>query len=122
MSFIGKITNNSLNNTIMVITNQSVLKMSVSDIKYYSKGYFFSRDTMKFFGDKMSSFGVRTFDGKRILYRKPTAYVQTPFSGVQKAGRAFFNCWEVTVKNEMEVNLMLVTDDFKDLFYNSLNY
>ena len=106
----------------MEITNQSVLKMSVSNIKYYNKGYFFSRDTMKFFGDKMSSFGVRTFYGKRILYRKPTAYVQTPFSGVQKAGRAFFNCWEVTVKNEKEVNLMLVTDDFKDLFYYSLNY
>ena len=106
----------------MEITNQSVLKMSVSDIKYYNKGYFFSRDTMKFFGDKMSSFGVRTFDGKRILYRKPTAYVQTPFSGVQKAGRGFFNCWEVTVKSETEIDLMIITGDFKDLFYNSLNY
>jgi hypothetical protein len=105
----------------MEITSQSILKMSVSDIKYYNKGYFFSRDTMKFFGDKMSSFGVRTYDGRRILYRKPNAYVKTPFSGVQKAGKLFFSCWEVIVKSENEVDLMPISDDFKNLFYNSLN-
>jgi len=94
--------------------------MSVSDIKHHSTGYFFSRNTMKFFGDKMSSFGVRTYNGKRILYRKPTAYVKTPFSGIQRAGKSFFGCWEVTVKSESEVNIMPVSEDLKNLFYNSL--
>ena len=106
----------------MEITNESILKMSVSNIKCYSKGYFFSRDTMKFFGDKMSSFGVRTYNGRRILYRKPTAYVKTPFSGIQKAGKTFFSCWEVIVKSESEVDIIPVTGEFKDLFYNYLNY
>ena len=106
----------------MKITSESVLKMSVSDIKHYSTGYFFSRSTMKFFGDKMTSFGVRTYNGRRILYRKPTAYVKPPFSGVQKAGKTFFNCWAVTVKNEMEVDLMPVTGDLRKLFYSSLNF
>ena len=106
----------------MKLTKESILKMSVSDIKYYNKGYFFSRSTMKFFGDKMSSFGVRTYNGMRILYRKPTAYVNTPFSGRQKAGKNFFICWEVVLKNESEVGLMPVSDDFKNLFYDSLNF
>ena len=106
----------------MEITSQSVLKMSVSDIKYYSTGYFFSRSNMKFFGDKMSSFGVRTYGGRRILYRKPNAYVKPPFSGIQKAGKTFFNCWEVTVKSENEVDLIPITGDFKKLFYLSLNF
>ena len=106
----------------MKLTNESVLKMSVSDIKYYSTGYFFSRSTMKFFGDKMSSFGVRTYGGRRILYRKPNAYVKPPFSGIQKAGKTFFNCWEVTVKSENEVDLMPVSKEFKKLFYLSLNF
>ena len=105
----------------MKLTNESVLKMSVSDIKYYNTGYFFSRSTMNFFGDKMTSFGVRTYNGRRILYRKPTAYVKTPFSGIQKAGKTFFSCWEVTVKNESEVDLIPITGDFKKLFYLSLN-
>ena len=106
----------------MKLTKESILKMSVSDIKYYNKGYFFSRSTMKFFGDKMSSFGVRTYNGRRILYRKPTAYVNTPFRGRQKAGRTFFSCWEVILKNESEVGFMPVSDDFKNLFYDSLNF
>ena len=106
----------------MELTNQSVLKMSVSDIKYYNKGHFFSRSTMKFFGDKMSSFGVRTYNGRRILYRKPTAYVNTLFSGRQKAGKTFFNCWEVVLKNENEIDLMPVSNDFKNIFYKYLNF
>ena len=106
----------------MKLTNESVLKMSVSDIKYYNRGYFFSRSTMNFFGDKMTSFGVRTYNGRRILYRKPTAYVKTPFSGVQKAGKTFFSCWEVVLKSENEIDLMPISDDFKNLFYSSLNY
>lgn len=104
----------------MIINNQTVLKMSVSDIKHHNEGYFFSRSTMRFFGDKMTSFGVRTFEGKRILYRKPTAYVKTPFSGIQQAGKTFFSCWEVKPKNEETVDISPVSDEFKNRFYNSL--
>lgn len=94
--------------------------MSVSDIKNHSTGYFFTRNTMKFFGDKMSSFGVRTFNGKRILYKKPTAYVNTPFSGRKQAGKDFFSCWEIVPKTESEVDIRPISDDLKNLFYNTL--
>ena len=104
----------------MRINHETIFKMSVSDIKHHNDGYFFSRSTMKFFGDKMSSFGVRTFEGKRILYRKPTAYVRTPFSGVQQAGKTFFSCWEIKPKDERTVDISPVSDDFKNKFYYSL--
>lgn len=104
----------------MNITNESVLKMSVSDIKHHNNGHFFSPATMKFFGDKMSSFGVRTFEGKRILYRKPTAYVRTPFSGIQQAGKTFFSCWEVKPKENNTVDISPVSEEFKTRFYYSL--
>lgn len=104
----------------MIVNNETVLKMTVSQIKHHNEGYFFSRNTMKFFGDKMSSFGVRTFEGKRILYRKPTACVKTPFSGTQQAGKNFFSCWEVTAKDSATVNISPVSEDFKNRFYYSL--
>lgn len=103
----------------MIINNESVLKMSVSDIKHHNNGHFFSRSNMKFFGDKMSSFGVRTFEGKRILYRRPTAYVRT-FTGVQQAGKTFFSCWEIKPKNESEIDISPVSDEFKTRFYYSI--
>jgi hypothetical protein len=93
--------------------------MSVSDIKRHNTGYFFSRSTMKFFGDKMSSFGVRTFEGKRILYRKPSAYVRT-FTGIQQAGKTFFSCWEIKPKNESEIDICPVSEELKETFYNTL--
>jgi hypothetical protein len=37
--------------------------------------YFFSRDTMRFFGDTMRSFGTKQLDGVVYLYRKPSATV-----------------------------------------------
>lgn len=33
--------------------------------------YFFSRDTMKFFGDTMKTLGLIRFEGKQYIYRKP---------------------------------------------------
>lgn len=103
----------------MRINNESVLKMSVADIKRHNTGYFFSRSTMKFFGDTMASFGVRTFGGKRILYRKPSAYVRT-FTGIQQAGKTFFSCWEIKPKNESEIDISPVSEELKETFYNSL--
>lgn len=105
----------------MLINNESILKMTVSNIKYYNKGYFFSRETMRFFGDKMASFGAKTFEGVRVLYRKPTAYVKTPFSGTRQAGKDFFNCWIVEPVNEQEIKLKIANDDFKNRFYKTLN-
>lgn len=93
--------------------------MTVSQIKAHNEGYFFTRNTMKFFGDKMSSFGVRTFEGKRVLYRKPTALVRT-FTGWQKAGKMFVSVWIVEAKNESLVNIRPVSEEFKQRFINSL--
>jgi hypothetical protein len=80
--------------------------MRPADIKseYNSRdnGHFFDRDTMRFFGDTMRSFGVCTIDGSRYLYRKPSAIVNV-FGTRKRAGRDYFNAW-------------LVTDDF-DLDY-----
>lgn len=55
-----------------MLTQETILTMSVQDIKnhYDPQGHFFDRDTMKFFGDTMKSFGVYTCEGERFLYRK----------------------------------------------------
>lgn len=48
--------------------------MTPSQLKYNyenkKNGYFFTRDTMKFFGDTMKNYGVRTHDDCYELYRK----------------------------------------------------
>ena len=51
--------------------------MTLSDLKYHTKDtdpYFFTRSTMKFFGDTMRNYGVRgnTIDGIEVweLHRK----------------------------------------------------
>ena len=56
--------------------------MNASELKYNVErtgSYFFSRDSMKFFGDRMSNYGVRTamvdtWDGEQVecweLYRR----------------------------------------------------
>lgn len=60
----------------------------------HKHGHFFDRDTMKFFGDTMRSFGVRVIDGVTYLYRKPSARVNV-FGTWKTAGRAFFGAWRV---------------------------
>ena len=55
---------------------------------------FFTKDTMRFFGDKMSSFSVFEYKETIYLYRRPSAFVNAPFSGHVRAGRTFFNCWK----------------------------
>ena len=59
----------------MTMTQTVINKMRPSDIRanYDPRGYFFDRDTMRFFGDTMASFGAYTDDsGNRIMYRKKT--------------------------------------------------
>ena len=49
------------------------MRYSVQDIKRIHQengGYFFNRDTMKFFGDRMSDFGIRNFNHGTYLIRK----------------------------------------------------
>jgi len=60
-------------------------------------GHFFDREAMRFFGDKMSSFGVTISGDVQYLYRKRTAAVNV-FGRRCQAGREFFNCWEVVEK------------------------
>lgn len=104
----------------MQVTQESILKMTVSDIKYHNKGYFFNRDTMRFFGDKMTSFGVRTFEGKRVLYRKPSATVNV-FGTWKRVNKEFFNCWTVDYVSPSEIELNTTSEDFKNRFFNQLN-
>jgi peptide subunit release factor RF-3 len=49
--------------------------MSPSELKYQHElfnpsSFFFSKDTMKFFGDTMKNYGVRSFGDYYELYRK----------------------------------------------------
>ncbi len=54
--------------------------------------HFFDRGTMKWFGDRMSSFGTRRIGGAIYLYRKANSRVNV-FGKWQTAGRQFFNAW-----------------------------
>ena len=105
----------------MIFTQETLKNIkTASDVKYAlnDSSYFFTRKTMKFFGDKMTSFGVRTINGKRYLYRKPSARVNV-FGTWKTAGKDFFGCWEIVPKID-HVDLSPVSDDTKDVVYNSL--
>lgn len=48
-------------------------RYTLSDIRRINEQngyYFFSRETMRFFGDTMKSFGVRNVDGRVFVYRR----------------------------------------------------
>lgn len=85
------------------------------------QGHFFDRDTMKFFGDKMSSFGVKRRlnlsgqSGRTVLYRKPTAQVNV-FGTWHTVGyrSAWLGLWFV---NTTTGNLDSTTDEEKAEFY-----
>jgi hypothetical protein len=79
--------------------------MSPAEIKRayeadHADGHFFDRGTMRWFGDRMSSFGTRNIDGVRYLYRKPTAHVNV-FGKWQIAGRTFFTAWRFTIDSDL---------------------
>jgi len=104
----------------MIYTQETLNQVkTATDVKYaLQDSYFFSRDTMKFFGDKMSSFGVRTINGKRYLYRKPNAYVNV-FGTWKQAGRDFFGAWELIPKHD-HLELKVLSSEEKHEIYNSL--
>lgn len=76
------------------IFKKQVLKATPSDIRNWHDGPFFSHGNMRFFGDTMKSFGVFTAGGKRYLYRKPSAMINT-FGKRKRAGREFATIWEI---------------------------
>lgn len=72
-------------------------KFTVSQIKAKLEengSFFFTRDTMKFFGDTMKSFAtILDDDGVTVLYRKPSATIRDMRGDYVRAGRDYFNCW-----------------------------
>ena len=82
--------------------------------------YFFSRATMRFFGDRMSSYGTRTVDGQLYMYRKPGATVNV-FGRATVAGRQFFNAWRVTKNENGTVTLKRVRGDEEDRVYAAIS-
>lgn len=105
----------------MIFTHETINQLkTASDIKYALNGnsYFFNRSTMKFFGDKMTSFGVRTINGKRYLYRKPSAKVNV-FGTWKTAGREFFGAWEIIPKHD-HVDLSPIDEQTKDAVYQAI--
>ena len=54
--------------------------------------HFFDRDTMRFFGDTMASFGVRKIGRDTFMYRKADAMINM-FGKTRRAGRDCFNAW-----------------------------
>ena len=66
-------------------------------------GYFFSRETMRFFKDTMKSYGIRRIDGIVYLYRK------TPLA---RSGR--FAVWKL---DPVTYDLHGVSDEIKQRIY-----
>ena len=105
----------------MIYTSETINQIkSASDVKYALRddNHFFDRSTMRFFGDKVTSFGVRTVNGKRYMYRKPSAQVNV-FGKWKTAGREFFNAWEIVPKHD-HVELRHVDKSEKEEVYQSI--
>lgn len=72
-------------------------KFTVAQIKATVEAngsFFFTRDTMKFFGDTMKSFAtILDDDGVTVMYRKPDAMITNMRGERVRAGRNCFNCW-----------------------------
>lgn len=106
----------------MIYTEETLKDIKTpSQVKYALKedSYFFSRKTMKFFGDNMTSFGIKTIDGMRIMYRKPSAWVNV-FGTRKQAGRDFFGAWQIIPKND-HLDIQPLTEKQKESVYNQIN-
>lgn len=85
---------------------------TASDVKrLLSKpSFFFDSKTMRFFGDTMKSFGVRTIDGKRVMFRKPGALVNV-FGKWKHAGREYFGAWDIVALDDGSIALERIYDE-----------
>lgn len=78
---------------------------------------FWTEDTMRFFGDTLQSFGLRRWNDRCVLYRKPGVPISV-FGEWTKASPALgYNAWFVTGK---DCTLVYLTDEETEQFYNSL--
>ena len=72
-------------------------KFSVRDIKLAldaEGSFFFSRGTMRFFGDTMASFAtLLDDDGVTVMYRKPGASIRVFDEPSKVTFELGFNCW-----------------------------
>jgi hypothetical protein len=90
---------------------------TATDVKYHEPlKYFFSKETMRFFGDTMKSFGVRWINGKRVMYRKPSASVDV-FGTWKTAGRAYFNAWVLTFDKDWNLKMESIHGEELDLIF-----
>ena len=72
------------------------MKASVRDIKLSldaNGSYFFSRETMRFFGDSMRSFDTILDGDVTIMYRKPGASINVLGDTKQVTFDLGFGCW-----------------------------
>lgn len=74
-------------------------KHSITDIKNLHHGHFFDPDTMKFFGDRLTSYKVVNWQGDDIMYRKPGATVNVFGSSRTVTKKDYFSSWRFNPDN-----------------------
>jgi len=115
--YYGQWTSTNDKRSATLHTHDNPICASVGDIKHIltqNGSYFFTRNTMRFFGDTLRSFGVRTWNNKRIMYRKPTAAVNV-MGTWKKCGREFFNCWHFDGQD-----LQSMSEEDENAFFSTL--
>lgn len=90
---------------------------TLDDIIKKHNGHFFSKDTMRFFGDRITSFTTVDYDGDTYLCRRPTATVNV-FGSKKRCGRTYFNAWRFNPKSG---DLVPVSDDIKEECWSLVN-
>ncbi len=106
---------------MMTLTHDDALRADVSAIRANMidnpDNHFWDRNTMRFFGDKVSSFTCMTLLNVRYMYRKPSAWVSV-FGERKKADKAHFNVWEVVVTSDgLHYDLLPVSKVTQDHIY-----
>ena len=105
----------------MIFTSDTLKNIkSASDVKYAlnSDSHFFDRNTMRFFGDKMTSFGIRTIDGMRVMYRKPSAMVNV-FGTWKRTGKDYFSAWQLVPHGD-HIEISPLTKEQQSAIYSQL--
>ena len=105
--------------TTTTVTSSDYTPEEVRDLyEQAESGYFFSDDTMRFFGDTMDSYGTICLDGVEYMYRDPSARVNV-FGRTQRAGRQFFGAWKIEPV-EGGVDMGSVSEETKQAIYDAI--
>lgn len=94
--------------------------MNIHSIKAANRDagfYFFSPDTLKFFGDKVTSFGVKKWRGDYIVYRKPSATIKNVHGDRVRSGKAHFVAYKF---NEATGDLSPLCNEDKEAFWKEI--